>query len=430
MKITIIGTGYVGIVTAVVMAEFGNQVVGLDIDEERILELKSGKAPIFEPGLQKLLDKGLSQKRLSFTTDYKQALNQTKVIFICVGTPPTNDGQANLSFVKKVVFLLASNLRNKAVIVLKSTVPPGSHILFKKILDKKLGEDGYYLASVPEFLREGSAVKDSLKPSRLIIGADNKQAMKILRKLHAPIDTQLLVTDIISAQMIKYVSNAFLAMKISFANGVARVCDALKADVSQVMDGVGLDPRIGFQFLFPGLGYGGSCFPKDVKAFLNIAKKSGFNFNLLKEVDNINKTQVAYVVDRVERIVGSLINKQIGILGLAFKPQTDDLREARSVVLIKALLERGAKVQAYDPVIGLSNAGKLPAKLVIKNDSYEAAKEADILFLVTEWPEFKRLNLFRIKTLMKGDLFVDGRNFFDPKKVKSLGFGYIGVGRR
>ena len=429
MKLAVLGTGYVGIVTAVVFADFGNDVWGLDIDKKRVASLKQGKSPIYEPQLQEFLKRGLKAGRLHFTTDYSKTLRDVEVIFICVGTPPDSNGEADLSYVFSATKSIAKHLKKKAIIVLKSTVPPGVHEQLERIL-KKYCKVEHYFASVPEFLREGSAIADTLKPSRIIIGADGKEVVNKLLELHAPINGERVVCDIISAQMIKYAANAFLATKISFANGVARVCDLLKADVKKVMQGLGLDPRIGREFLFPGLGYGGSCFPKDVKAFVHLAKKAGYDFRLLEEVDQINLTQVDYVIDKAEKFLGSFQDKVVGLWGLAFKPDTDDLREARSLVLISNLLGKGAKIQAYDPVAMVAAKKIFAKKIMFKTDAYEAAKNADVIFLVTEWNEFKKLDLQKVKKLMKGKLLIDGRNLYDPRIVKEFGFTYQGVGRR
>jgi len=428
MNICVIGTGYVGIVTTVVFADFGNQVWGLDVDEKKIERIKKGIPPIHEPGLTEYLKKGLKSGRLQFTSDYKQALKDVEAVFICVGTPQSETGDVDTKYVEAAIESVAKNMNKPLTIVLKSTVPPGIHKKLKMILDKYTKIE-YEFASCPEFLREGSAIADTLHPARVVIGADTKKAKEKLLELHKPLAGERVITDIISAQMIKYAANSMLATKISFANAIARICDLLGADVVAVMKGIGLDPRIGIQFLNAGLGYGGSCFPKDVKGLYHLSENAGYKFKLLEEVDQINNTQVAYILDKARKKIASFKGKKVGLLGLAFKPDTDDMRDARALVLIKALLEDGVKVKAYDPVAVETTKMVVGDKITYIKNAYDLAEGADVLILVTEWNEFKELDMERIKKLMKGKLFIDGRNMYDPQEMKKLGFEYVGVGR-
>ena len=428
MNIAVVGTGYVGIVSAVVYADFGNQIWGVDIDPKRVETLKKGIPPIHEPRLDEFLQRGLKAKRLHFTSSYQEALDNCQIVFICVGTPQSDSGEVDLQYVEAAVTSIAKALKQPTTIVLKSTVPPGIHKHLTKILDQHT-KVSYEFASAPEFLREGSAIADTVHPSRIVIGVSSQKAKDDLLDIHKSLPGERIVTDVVSAQMIKYAANSLLATKISFANGIARICDLLGADVADVMKGVGTDPRIGNQFLSPGLGFGGSCFPKDIKGLYYLAKDAGYDFELLKTVDQINDTQVAYLVEKVEKKYGSLQGKQIAIWGLAFKPDTDDMREARSVTLINLLLQKGAKVSAYDPIATTISKTIFGDKISFADSPAEAAKGADAIFLVTEWNEFKEVDLAQIKKDMKGDLLVDGRNMYDSQELKKLGFSYVGVGR-
>ncbi|MGI5828179.1 MAG: UDP-glucose dehydrogenase family protein [Patescibacteria group bacterium] len=429
MNIAVIGTGYVGVVTAAVFADFGNQIWGLDIDDQRVKGLTKGKSPIFEPGLEELLKRGLKGGRLHFTTSYKEALDNSDIVFVCVGTPQQHNGEVDLSYVEASIETIAKTMTKPTVIVLKSTVPPGIHKHLTTIIDKHTNIK-YEFASAPEFLREGTAITDTLNPSRIVIGAESERAKEMLLDIHAQLPGERIVTDIISAQMIKYAANSFLATKISFANAVARVCDLIDADVQAVMKGIGLDPRIGEMFLCPGLGFGGSCFPKDIKGLYHIALQSGYDFKLLKEVDDINESQVPYILGRTKKLINSFKGLKVAVLGLAFKPDTDDMRDARSIPLITSLLKEGASVVAYDPV-AIETARKVfEDNITYADNAYIATQEADIVFVATDWNEFKELDLAKVKKSMRGNVLVDGRNIYEPKKVKKLGFQYIGVGRR
>lgn len=430
MKLTVIGTGYVGIVSAVVFANFGNEVWGLDVDKKRIDILKKGKLHIFEPDLEKYLKKGLKSGRLHFTTFYDVALRDVDVILICVGTPSKLDGDYNLSYIFSAAKSIGRNLQNYAVIAIKSTVPPGTSAEVKKRI-QDLTDIPFDLASCPEFLREGSAIYDSLHPARVVIGTETQKARKILLDLHQPIKAPRIVCDILSAQMIKYAANAFLATKISFINAIAVICDKIGADVKTVSEGLGLDERIGKSFLNPGLGYGGSCFPKDISALIHFAKRVNYDFSFLREIEKINTKQVDYFLEKLELVVveKTLMRKRVAVLGLSFKPNTDDIRESRSIYLLRRLLQKGAKVQVYDP-IALKNAKKIfGRKIDLRKDAYDAVRGSDVVFIATAWNEFKKLHLKKVARLMQGDILVDGRNIFDPEIVRKAGLNYMGVGR-
>ena len=429
MKLVVVGTGYVGLVTAAVFADLGNQVYGLDVDKLKIKSLKAKTVPFYEPGLKELLQKNIDAGRLKFTTSYQQALAGAEIVFICVGTPAKSNGDYNLDYVFQAAESIARNLAGYALVVIKSTVPPGTNDQVKEIMEQ-VTKMPFDLAACPEFLREGSAVHDALHPSRIVIGADNYRAVKLLQKLHQPIKAPQVICDAKSSQTIKYAANAFLSTKISFINLIARLCDQTGADIIKVAAGLGLDPRIGRDFLQAGLGYGGSCFPKDTWALTAFAKQQKVDFGFLRAVDKINRTQIDYFSAKISRrLGGDLKGKVVAVLGLAFKPETDDLREARSVLLIKKLQRLGAKISAYDPA-AMKNAKKILKKISYAADAYQAVKGADVLVLVTEWSEFQDLDWQQVKGLMRQPIVVDGRNFFNPEKLKKLGFIYEGVGRR
>ena len=429
MKITVVGTGYVGLVTASVFAKLGNEVWGLDVDKKKIAGLKSGKVPFFEPGLQDLVKESIKNNRLHFTGDYKKAIGQSEVVFICVGTPPKANGDYDLQHIFASAKQIAKALKNYTVVVIKSTVPPNTGEKVKQIIQKET-KVSFDVASCPEFLREGSAVKDSLNPSRIVIGTESNQAQEILLKLHKPIKAPLVLCDIVSAQLIKYAANAFLATKISFINSIAFLCDKIGADIKKVGRGLGLDPRIGQTFLNAGLGYGGSCFAKDTWALISFSKRQNYNFEFLKQVDQINKLQIDYFVKKVEKLLGgSVKGKIITVLGLSFKPNTDDMREARSIPIIKKLQKKGAEIRAIDPV-AIDNAKKLLKNVDYFKNPYEALQTADALLLITEWEEYAKLDFAKIKKIMRGSVIVDGRNFLPKEKLKKLGFAYEGVGTK
>lgn len=426
MNLAVIGAGYVGLVTAVVFAKFGNNVWVVNKDVEKTKNLKKGKVPFYEPGVKELLKENAS--RLNFTVSYKKAIPNSKIIFVCVGTPPKDNGEADLSQVFASCRSIAQNLKNYTVIVIKSTVPPDTNEKIKRLI-KKETKVPFDLASCPEFLREGSAIEDTINPDRIIIGADKKEVADLLIKLHQPIGGKRIVCDPMSAQMVKYTNNAFLATKISFANAIAVICEKFGANVEEVLDGIGADKRIGRSFLYPGLGFGGSCLPKDIQALIALAKKKSYNFKFLKAVEEINKGQIDLVIRKAVRLCGGkLRGKTVAILGLSFKPETSDMREARSILLIERLKKLRVKIKAYDPV-AIPEARKIIKGVKYCRDPYETVREADILFLVTEWDEFKKLDLKKIKKLMKTPVVVDGRNIYNPVQMAKLGFIYEGIGR-
>lgn len=428
MKLAVIGTGYVGLVTAVVFADLGNQVVGLDIDKDRVALANRGKSPFFEPGLEELLQKNLKEKHLSFTTDYAEALTKAEVVFICVGTPPKKNGDYDLSYVFAAATEIARVIKQYTVVVIKSTVPPGTGEKVEKLM-KGVTKVAFDVASCPEFLREGCAMKDSFHPSRIVIGADSQRAKTRLLKLHRPIKASRVICDPVSAQLIKYAANAFLATKISFINSIAIICDKIGADIEKVSEGLGLDPRIGKSFLEAGLGYGGSCFPKDISALIAFSNRQDYDFSFLKEIERINKSQVDYFIEKLETVFKEpLRGKTLTLLGLAFKPNTDDLREARSVFLVEKLQAKGANIRATDPE-AIANAKKILKKVTFFTDPYAALKGSEALLLVTEWSVFGELDFARIKKLMKRPIILDGRNFLPKEKLEKLGFIYKGIGK-
>ncbi|HZO90726.1 MAG TPA: UDP-glucose/GDP-mannose dehydrogenase family protein [Chthonomonadaceae bacterium] len=430
MNICVIGTGYVGLVTGSVFSDLGNEVICVDKDEAKIAMLERGEMPIYEPGLEEMVKRNVEDRRLFFTMDLGHAVEHSDVVFICVGTPPKENGDPDMTYVEEAAQGIARALNRYKVIVNKSTVPVGTGNLVREIIETNRRRNvDFDVVSNPEFLREGSAIKDTLEPDRIVIGAPNQVvAMKIL-ELYAPLERPMLITDVASAEMIKYASNAFLATKISFINSIANICDAVGADVIQVIKGMGYDHRIGAAFLNAGLGYGGSCFPKDSSALARTAEKVGYDFKLLKAVMEVNKEQPVRFLDRLRAALGgSFKGKQIGVLGLAFKPNTDDMRDAKSIEIIGKLLAEGAEVRAYDP-IAIENTRHIFPQICYTNTAYEAAEEADALVIVTEWNEFKLLNMERIKGLMQRPLIFDGRNIYDPVKLRRLGFEYHCVGR-
>lgn len=428
MTIAVVGTGYVGLVTGAVFADFGNSVWCLDIDEKKIKGLKQGKLPFHEPGLSEIVLRNIAKSRISFTADYGNAISSSDVVFICVGTPSKNNGQANLDYLFSAVEETAKHLKKYTLVVIKSTIPVG---LEQKLIEaiSKYSKADFELASCPEFLREGSAVEDAIHPDRIVLGVSSKKAERLLLDLYKPFNGQRLICDLKSAQLIKYVSNSFLAMKISFANMVANLCEEVGADAETVLKGVKMDARIGQHFLSPGVGYGGSCFPKDVSAFISMAQDYSQDFSLLREVAKININQVNRFVKKVEGSLGTLKGKSIGVLGLSFKPNTDDVREAPSIRIVQALLDHGAKVKVYDPMAMDRAKEVLPKKVEFCKDAYMAVEDTSAMLIVTDWNEFKELDLGKVKKLMKKLVIIDGRNIYEPNKVKSLGFKYFGVGR-
>ena len=421
--IGVIGTGYVGLVTAAGFAELGNEVWCIDIDEAKIEGLKAGRIPIWEPGLEELVER--HRGRLHFSTNLADALEHARLLFVAVGTPPTYSGDADLSAVHAVVNAMPAS--DTHALVMKSTVPCGTGANVKRVF-REQGKDGFRYVSCPEFLKEGSAVKDFLNPDRVVIGDDGDWAGDAVAELYAPLEAPIVRTDIKSAEMVKLASNAFLATKISFINEIANVCEETGADVVEVAKGMGLDDRIGSKFLQAGIGFGGSCFPKDVSALKQLAGNSGYHFQLLNSVIEVNELQKRRVISKLQKHLGELVGKEIALLGLAFKPNTDDMREASSLVLSARLQAAGAQVRAYDPVAE-EEARKLLAGVEFATDALEAVDGADAVVLVTEWPEFGELDLGDVADRMRGRLLVDGRNFLDPERVREAGLTYEGIGR-
>ncbi len=430
MTITFVGHGYVGLVSASVFADLGNTVWVIGHTPEKIENLKKGIIPIYEPGLDEIVKRNVKAKRLLFTLDYKEAIPASEVVFIAVGTPPKKTGEADLSVVFEVAEKIGRHLDGYTVVVTKSTVPVGTNFKVKEIIDVvKPQKATFDVASAPEFLREGQAISDTLHPDRIVIGTQTKQAEDTLKELHKSIDGALVLTNIPTAEMIKYAANAFLATKISFANAIAYLSEQTGADGLSVLEGIGLDKRIGKTFLSPGAGYGGSCFPKDVKALIAIAKQYGYEFALLKEVENINKHAMERVAHKAKQVLkGNIRGKIVGILGLSFKPDTDDMRDAPSLIVIDALQKAGAKIKAYDPV-AMENAKHIVKGITFCTNSYQVAEKAELLIVMTEWNEFRQLDLKKIKHTMNNPLLIDARNIYDPKKMGELGFIYQGIGR-
>lgn len=432
MNICVIGTGYVGLVTGACFAEFGVNVVCVDQDASKVARLQNGDVPIYEPGLSELVQKGLREGRLSFTTDIAHGIEQALVLFIAVGTPPRGDGSADLSAVETVAETIARHMNGYKVVVTKSTVPVGTGERLRTIIGRSLAERrNFDVASNPEFLREGAAIEDFMRPNRVVIGAESDQAIAILRDLYRPlylIETPIIITDIATAEMIKYASNAFLATKVSFINEIANLCERVGADVHQVARAMGLDGRIGAKFLHPGPGYGGSCFPKDVIALLSIARRNGYEFQILQAVDEVNRRQRDLMVAKIKGAVGDLSGTTLACLGLAFKPNTDDVREAPALTILPALQKLGATVRAYDPA-AMDEAEKALDGVVFCSDPYEAMTGCDGVILMTEWNQFRNLDLGRVKAALRRPVFIDLRNVYDPKRMRDLGFSYSGVGR-
>ncbi len=432
MNICVVGAGYVGLVTGACFAEFGIDVTCVDADSARIARLQTGEVPIYEPGLEELVRKNLREGRLRFTTQLGEAVQRALVVFLAVGTPPREDGSADLRFVDQVARDVAEAMDGYKVIVTKSTVPVGTGERIEGILRANLGTPvAFDVASNPEFLREGSAIEDFMRPNRVVIGTSSEQAVAILRDLYRPlylIETPFVVTDIRSAEMVKYASNAFLATKISFINEMARLCEAVDVDVHVVARGMGLDHRIGSKFLHPGPGYGGSCLPKDSMALIQMGVAANVRLELLQAVARVNDGQRAIVLDKVERLAGGLEGRTIGVLGLAFKPNTDDVREAPALDLLEGLLARGARVKAFDPA-AMDHVARLFPAVEMCKDAYAVAEGADALVLMTEWNQFRNLDLSILREALRKPVMVDCRNVYDPARMSALGFVYEGIGR-
>jgi UDPglucose 6-dehydrogenase len=429
-QICVIGVGYVGLVTAAVFADLGNRVIGLDIVEEKIAGLKRGEMPIYEPGLEEIVTRNMKAGRLSFTTSYPEALDGTEFVFIGVGTPSGVDGEADLRYVAAAAQAVAENMIAPLIIINKSTVPVGTGDWVADIIRRHQPQPiPFSVVSCPEFLREGSAIADCMNPHRTVLGSLDREAAEKVAQLHLPLRAPIMITDLRTAEMIKYASNAFLATKISFINEIANVCEALGADVKEVAVGMGYDKRIGPMFLDAGLGYGGSCFPKDVKALSYMAAEKGRHPQLLNAVMEINNDRRQMVVNHLKEMLGNdLKNKVVGLLGLSFKPNTDDMRDAPAIDISNLLLSGGAQVRAYDPV-AMENAKPLLPEVEMCSDPYEMAEGCDALVVVTEWNEFKQLYLERIRDLMRTPIIFDGRNIYDPASLESMGFAYRAMGR-
>ncbi|MBI5183876.1 MAG: UDP-glucose/GDP-mannose dehydrogenase family protein [Nitrospinae bacterium] len=430
MNICVIGTGYVGLVTGAVFADLGNDVICVDNDKEKIELLNKGIMPIYEPGLKEIVQNNVEDRRLTFTTDINKGVRISEIIFICVGTPAKNNGETDISYIEEAAKGIGKALNEYKIIVNKSTVPIGTGDFVREIIEKNKEKDiNFDVVSNPEFLREGSAIQDTLAPERIVIGAPTKEVAMKLLELYATLGRPMLITDIYSAEMIKYASNTFLAMKISFINKIANICESTGANISDVTKGIGYDSRIGSSFLNAGLGFGGSCFPKDIKSFLHTAKKFGHDFNLLNSVIEIDNNRATHFMNIIREKIGGFKGKTIGILGLSFKPDTDDMRDAKSIEIIKMMLSEGAKIKAYDPV-AIENAKKIIPNIEYAKNSYSAAYKADAIAIITEWREFKLLNMEKIKKEMKRPVIFDGRNIYDPEKMRKTGFEYYSIGRR
>ena len=457
MNICVVGTGYVGLVTGAVFADLGNDVVCVDNDAVKVANLEAGRMPIYEPGLEEMVARNVADGRLTFSTDLATAVRRSVIVFITVGTPPKSDGQtdladavrrsdiifiavgtppkatgeSDLTAVEEVAHGIAQALDRYKVIVNKSTVPVGTGDLVRTIIERNRRRPvSFDVVSNPEFLREGSAIEDTLRPDRIVVGAPSQQVAMTLLELYAPLERPMIITDVYSAEIIKYASNAFLATKISFINEIANLCELAGGDVTQVMKGMGLDPRIGAPFLNAGLGYGGSCFPKDTDALIQTAAGLGCELRTLRAVVDVNRERVQRLVALIRKVLDPLDGRVIVVLGLAFKPKTDDMREARSVELIAHLVEAGVRVRTYDPV-AMDNARRtLPETVEYCQSSYDAAQGADAAVIVTEWNEFKLLNLERLRQVMRRPLVFDGRNIYEPERMRRLGFEYHSIGRK
>lgn len=437
MKIAVIGTGYVGLVTGTCFAETGISVTCVDIDESKISKLKSGIIPIYEPGLDQLVTQNVEKGRLHFTTNIRESIEQSELVFIAVGTPPGEDGSADLRHVLEVARQVGRFMTNYIVVVTKSTVPIGTAVKVKAAIEDELQKRGaefeFDVASNPEFLKEGNAIDDFMKPDRIVVGTETERAQKVLSKLYKPFTLNghpILFMDVPSAEMTKYAANAMLATKISFINDIANLCELVGADISMVRQGIGSDARIGHKFIYAGAGYGGSCFPKDVKAIIKTAEMAGYRLRLLEAVDNINEDQKKILVKKItSHFKNNIEGKTFAVWGLSFKPHTDDMREAPAVVIIKKLLKGGAKVKAYDPV-AMPEAKKIFGDAIeYGNDPYDVLIEADALVLITEWPEFRILNYKILEKLLTYKVVFDGRNIYDMAEMTEYGFDYYGIGR-
>ena len=432
MKITIVGTGYVGLVSGACFADLGHDVLCIDKDESKIEVLKKGEIPFYEPHLDDMVRSNYLEGRLKFSVNIADGVEHGQVIFVAVDTPSKASGDADLSSVEKVAEQIAKHLKEYRLIVEKSTVPVQTgEWLMNKIREYAPQGAEFDVASNPEFLREGTAVDDFMKPDRVVLGVTNERASSLLVTLYEPLNAPLLITDIKSAELIKHTANAYLAMKISFINSIANICDIVGADVAKVARGIGLDKRIGMEFLNAGIGYGGSCFPKDVSAFISIADKCGYDFKMLKSVQEVNQAQHGLVLKKLTSLLPDLNGLTVTLLGLSFKPNTDDLRNAPALTVIDELLKHNVNIKVYDPV-GMPNAKKIITsdKVIFTDSAYEACEDSSAVIVVTEWKEFNHLDFLKIKGLMKDNVFIDGRNMCDPSRMNKMGYRYIGIGRQ
>lgn len=438
MKIAVVGTGYVGLVTGTCFAESGVTVTCIDNDRKKIKQLNDGSVPIYEPGLESMIRRNVEKRRLFFTSGLKEGIKDAEVIFIAVGTPPGEDGNADLKHVREVASEIGAAMTGHIVVVTKSTVPVGTSEKIRKAiqnqLDKRKSKISFDMASNPEFLKEGAAVEDFLKPERIVIGIDNEDTAAIMKRLYMPFvlnNHPIFFMDIASAEITKYAANAMLATRISFINEIANLCDILGADINHVRKGIGSDSRIGSKFMYPGTGYGGSCFPKDVKAIIKTARDHGYELNVVNAVEKANEYQKNIIFNKMAKLFNNKFsNKTIGIWGLSFKPKTDDIRESSSIYLINKLLKEGASVKVYDPAAMDETKKQLGDSIEYAGDPYDALMGADAMVLMTEWSEFHLPDFAQMAAIMKGKVIFDGRNIYDPAEIKKLGFRYFGIGRR
>ncbi|MCM1483325.1 MAG: UDP-glucose/GDP-mannose dehydrogenase family protein [Muribaculaceae bacterium] len=436
MNIAVVGTGYVGLVSGACFAEVGIDVTCVDVDKSKIENLRKGLIPIYEPGLEDLVKRNVSEGRLHFTTDLTQCLDNVEVVFCAVGTPPDEDGSADLKYVKEVAREFGRNINRYSILVTKSTVPVGTSKIIRAEIEKELAARGadipFEVASNPEFLKEGAAIKDFMSPDRVVIGIESPRARKVMERLYRPFllnNFRVIFMDIASAEMTKYAANSMLATRISFMNDIANLCELVGADVNMVRKGIGTDARIGTKFLYPGCGYGGSCFPKDVKALASTAREHGYIMRVIEAVDEVNEHQKSAVCRKLHEELGSLRNKKIAIWGLAFKPETDDMREAPSLVVMDTLLADGAEITVYDPVAMTECERRIGHKVTYAKDMYDAAIDADAVVLLTEWKQFRVPSWRVLAKTMRGNLIVDGRNIYDPTELEEEGFRYRCIGR-
>lgn len=430
MKVTTIGSGYVGLVTGACLAHIGHDVSGVDIDESKIAQLQAGKIPIYEPGLEDLIAANMADGRLTFSADVAEGVRTADIVFITVGTPSDENGAADMRYVKAVAKTIAGSLDRYKIIVNKSTVPVGSTVMVAKVIQEHLSDPREFdVVSNPEFLREGSAVEDFMHPDRIVVGTDSQRAAGLMAELYRPLNGPLVITDSASAEMIKYASNCFLATKVSFINAIANICDAVGADVKEVALGMGYDKRIGFEFLRAGPGFGGSCFPKDSRAMVYIAKENGYDFELLRGVMDINANQKRLIAEKANSLIEGVENARIGVFGLAFKPNTDDMRDAPALDVIPGMAKPGRTILAYDPVAAENAKDLLPPEVQYVDDPFEAVRDVDLLLVLTEWDQFKWLDWRQIRDSMKQPIVYDTRNCLDPQNMRRLGFTYQGVGR-